>query len=179
MMNRIESLLVLVSLAGLAGCHPPTSQHADVRSQSLDGSSTNREAILVAEAPVDAVGVIAARADAQHDEAIVVTGRIGGSTNPWIADRAAFSLVDLSCKPCNDLDDDHCDTPWDYCCESKLPKARLLVKVVDEAGEVVAADARKLLGLKELQTLVVSGKAKRDADGNLSILARRIHIASP
>ena len=37
-------------------------------------------------------------------------------------------------------------------------------------------DARELLGVKELQTLVVQGQAKRDDGGNLTILAQQVHV---
>lgn len=40
-----------------------------------------------------------------------------------------------------------------------------MVKVVDSSGKPLATDARKLLGLKELQTVVVHGVAKRDDTG--------------
>jgi hypothetical protein len=36
-------------------------------------------------------------------------------------------------------------------------------------------DARELLGVKELQTVVVKGKAKRDEQGNLTVLASGVY----
>ena len=44
------------------------------------------------------------------------------------------------------------------------------MKIVDASGKPVATDARKLLGVKELQTVVVRGTAKRDEAGNLTVL---------
>jgi len=40
----------------------------------------------------------------------------------------------------------------------------------------VRTDTRELLPVKELDTVVVHGKARRDRAGNLSIVASRIHI---
>ncbi len=51
-----------------------------------------------------------------------------------------------------------------------------MVKVVDDGGKTVATDARKLLGLKELQTVVVRGRAKRDEAGNVTVLADGIFV---
>jgi hypothetical protein len=51
-----------------------------------------------------------------------------------------------------------------------------MIKVVDAAGGTVEQDARKLLGVKELQTVVVKGKAKRDEAGNLTVLATGVFI---
>ncbi len=54
---------------------------------------------------------------------VVVVGRIGGRVNPWVKGTAAFPIVDRSLKPCNEIEGDTCETPWDYCCEAELPKA--------------------------------------------------------
>ena len=90
---------------------------------------------------------------------------------------AAFTIVDNSLRACSDIPGDKCPTPWDYCCEADLPKARTLVKVVGADGNIIGTDARELLGVQELQTVYVQGKARRDADGNLSILASRVYVA--
>lgn len=72
---------------------------------------------------------------------------------------------------------DNCPHPWDYCCETdKLPEASALVKIVDQEGNVVKSDARNLLSVKELQTVVVKGKAQRDETGNLTILANGVFV---
>ena len=49
-------------------------------------------------------------------------------------------------------------------------------KFVDEQGQTVAVDARELLGLKESQMVVVQGKAKRDEQGNLTVLAEGLYV---
>ena len=51
-----------------------------------------------------------------------------------------------------------------------------LIKVVDENGKTVRAHAKSLLNVKELSTVVVKGKAKRDDAGNLTVLASGVHI---
>ena len=51
-----------------------------------------------------------------------------------------------------------------------------MVKVVDENGSLVKADARELLKVKELSTVVVKGKAQRDEAGNLTVLASGVYV---
>ena len=51
------------------------------------------------------------REEAANDDDVLIVGRIGGSSNPWIEGRAAFTIVDLSVKSCNDTLDDKCPTP--------------------------------------------------------------------
>jgi hypothetical protein len=135
---------------------------------------------LLSEAPAGVKGVIDARKDAKDGDEVVVKGRIGGNKNPWIEGRAGFWIVDSSFKPCNEREDDACDTPWDYCCDSRedLLRGMATVKVLDRQGRTVEVDARKLLGVKELQTVIVRGKAKRDQEGNLTILASGVYCAA-
>jgi hypothetical protein len=51
-----------------------------------------------------------------------------------------------------------------------------LVKVVDENGLLLQADARELLDVKELSTVVVRGTAQRDEAGNLTVLASGVFV---
>ena len=51
-----------------------------------------------------------------------------------------------------------------------------MVKVVDATNALVKTDAKRLLGVKELSTVVVQGKAQRDDAGNLTVLATGIYI---
>lgn len=120
--------------------------------------------------------VLAIRKDAKDQQEVVVVGRIGGRHNPWVKGAAAFSIVDRSLKPCNEIEGDTCKTPWDYCCETDLPKSTLLVMVYDADAKPVKKDARELLGVKELDTVVIQGKAKRDKAGNVTILAAKMFI---
>lgn len=57
-----------------------------------------------------------------------------------------------------------------------MARALAMIKFVDEQDQTRKVDLRRLLGLQELQTVVVQGQAKRDADGNLTVLARGLYI---
>lgn len=154
-----------------AASAPETATTTDA--QHADDAGT----YLLSSEPEGARDVIAVREAAGDDEDIVIVGRIGGSENPWVEGRAAFSIVDPSLKACSDIPGDSCPKPWDYCCETdKLPTSTALVKVVDGQGELVKSDARELLHVTELQTVVVRGKAKRDEDGNLTVLADGVYV---
>jgi hypothetical protein len=128
------------------------------------------------EEPEESQGVVAVRQDAKHGEDVVIVGRIGGRANPWIKGAAAFSIVDPAVVACNEIPGDRCETPWDFCCEANLPQKTVLVMFLDDAGKVLKKDARELLKLEELQTVVIQGKVKRDAEGNVTILAARIFV---
>jgi hypothetical protein len=139
--------------------------------------STIRDKYVLKEEPKDAVDVLATREKAKDKDDVVVVGRIGGRKNPWVKGAAAFSIVDASLKPCNALPGDTCPTPWDYCCEADLGKATLFVTILDEkTGQTLKQDARDTLKLKELETVVVKGKARRDKNGNVTIAASQLFV---
>ncbi|REJ66399.1 MAG: hypothetical protein DWQ31_15155 [Planctomycetota bacterium] len=154
-------------LLALAGCtQGDTNASTDAAGQRY----------LLDAAPAGALEVLAARETVKNEDEIVVVGRIGGRMKPLNEDLAAFYLVDNSYRACSDIEGDECPTPWDYCCDSPGTKGQVLVTVVDENGQVVDKGARELLGLKELQTVVVRGSAERDDKGNLTILATGIFV---
>lgn len=139
-------------------------------------SSTTGTEFLLNREPGGALEVMAAKKAAKDQEEIIVVGRIGGKVDPWIKDLAAFDLADNSLVACNDIPGDGCETPWDYCCDPNVDKGRIQIRVVDDGGKVVKTDARKLLGVKELDTIVVRGTAKVDEAGNLIVLATGVFV---
>ena len=123
--------------------------------------------------PAGAVGVAAAKGGT--DESITVVGRIGGSEKPFVEGLAAFTIVDPQIEPCGK--EEGCPTPWDYCCaQDKMKDNLATVKVVDAKGAPVSGDAKELLKVKELSTVVVQGKRQSDAEGNLTILASKVFV---
>jgi hypothetical protein len=164
------AVLSAVLLAGCARTDAPAPPVAT--GPAVDGSKY----VLAAE-PEGAKPVKEVRAAAKDGDAVILVGRIGGTAKPWIEGRAGFLVIDPSFKPCNEKGDDACTTPWDYCCDPKeeLVKGMATVKVVDAGGQTVAADAKQLLGVKELDWVVVRGTAKRDDKGNLTVLADGVH----
>jgi hypothetical protein len=166
----------LLALFLAAGCGEATKP-AD-QTTITPVSEADKAKYLLAEEPAGAKPVLAVRQEAKDGDDVVIVGRIGGEAKPWVEGKAAFWIVDASLKSCQDNPGDNCATPWDYCCEPKeqLRQAMATVKVVDEQGKTVASDARQLLGVKELQTVVVRGQAKRDENGNLTVLATGLYV---
>ena len=163
--NATLTILAVLALV-LLGC---SKSALDTAQKPIDSK------FVLNEEPAGAIGVKELRDDAAKTDDVVVVGRIGGS-DPWTDGLAAFSIVDASLTPCNEIEGDACPTPWDYCCEPDLAKSTVLVKLVDDSGKIVKQGARELAGLKELQTVVVKGKAIRDDAGNVSIAATGVHI---
>lgn len=146
--------------------------------QVLAAETDGKKAYLLKEEPKDAKEVKFVREKGKDGQEVVVVGRIGGRRNPWVKGAAAFSIVDSSLKSCDQIPGDKCPTPWDYCCESDINKSTVFVTFVDDAGKILKKDARQLLKIKELQTVVIQGKVKRDKANNVSILASKLYVRS-
>jgi hypothetical protein len=163
-------VLMVAIIAGCGGSRGPTA------GDSHPAAAPDSRYVL-AEEPADAKPVIDVRKDAKDGDDVTVTGRIGGDVDPWVAGRATFVIVDPSLTPCSEREGDRCQTPWDYCCDlDRLAESKATIKVVDDSGNSVGTDARELLGVKELQTVTVHGKAKRDEAGNLTVLASKVYV---
>ena len=159
--------LVACTLIGVVGCSGSNS--------TSNGPSPAAASFLVNEEPAGAIGVGEARKSSMGDGEIVVVGRIGGSEKPFIDGMAAFTIVDPKVAPC--APEEGCPTPWDYCCGQNDVKENIAtIKLTDAAGKPLAQDARALLGVKELATVVVRGTAKRSEDGNLSVVAKQVYV---
>ncbi len=162
--------LAALLLAGCAQNKTPTGDASAGRGAKPAGSE-----FLLATEPSGAMGVVEARETSRNDDQVVLVGRIGGDTDPFVKGAAAFMVVDLSLEPCPA--DEGCPTPWDYCCDfNKLSSHKAMVKVVDQQERTVRLDAQELLGVEALATVVVRGKAKRDEAGNLTVLADGVYV---
>ena len=172
-MKKAIAILGLAILT-IIGCADPET--TEIPKSDYDGSK-----FILNSEPEGGQDVKMARQSVEDADEVVVVGRIGGSVDPWVDGRAAFSIVDLSLLACSDDKEDgepcSCKTPWDYCCETdKLPDAMALVKFVESDGSTVKHDARAIFDVKELVTVVVQGKAERDDAGNLTIHATGMFV---
>ncbi|TWU22399.1 hypothetical protein Pla52o_34550 [Novipirellula galeiformis] len=166
--------LCLLGLGLLAsGCTP--SEVASGPDAGDASSSAVSSQFVVDSEPEGAIPVGEARQSIQDEEAVTLVGLIGGSSNPFVDGLAAFTIVDAKVPYC--APEEGCPTPWDYCCETDAVKDNIAtVKLVDATGKPVANDARELLNVKELSTVVVEGTAKRDEQGNLSVNASKVYV---
>ncbi|MEQ9406562.1 MAG: hypothetical protein RIK87_02505 [Fuerstiella sp.] len=163
--------LAALSLMVLVGC-----SDSDVPQNSESAPNGPADSKYLAESePAGAMPVGEARKSVEDEQMVTLVGTIGGSTEPFVDGLAAFTIVDPKVPYCSP--DEGCPTPWDYCCTQDQVKDNLAtVKVVDESGSPVSGDARQILGVKELSTVVVEGKAKRDDQGNLTVAATRVFV---
>jgi hypothetical protein len=162
-MKRFPFLAAFV----LAGCIPTAKETPG------DKPAVDVSAYTLAAEPAGAKGVVAVREASRDGDEIVVVGKVGGSARPFVEGRCAFTMIDTSIEPC---DDDGCGNPYCSVDAGVLRKSTTLVKVVDGQGNSLPTGARQAFGLEQLQTVVIKGKAKKDEQGNLTILASGVFV---
>jgi len=137
-------------------------------------------AAIVSRGAIDGMPVIEAKGRAAKGQKVSITGRIGGSEDPFASDRAVFTVVDASLKSCADMDDpDHCATPWDYCCEDRqsLKMATATVEIAGADGRPLPVAVRGTAGLDPLARVTVTGTVIDCNDrGLLVVRATRIAV---
>jgi hypothetical protein len=161
-MKKIYALVLSSLTLFAAGCGP-----TKVASDGVESGVDSKSQYLVTTEPADAMPVGEAREKTEDGQEVTLVGLIGGSSKPFVDGLAAFTIVDPKVPYCAD----------DYCCQTAAVKENIAtIKVVDEAGKAVTGNAKELLNVNELSTVVVQGKAKRDDQGNLTVATSKIFV---
>lgn len=125
--------VAVLTFAALGGCKPAETEDAA-------GGAVVTTSWKLAEMPEAAMSVTEAKAAVSEGDAIVLQGRVGGRMDPITPDSGLFLLMDTVVPSCAASDDDHCPTPWDYCCETPASKVAnaATVQIRDAEGEPIA-----------------------------------------
>jgi hypothetical protein len=157
--SSVFCLLLATSLLGGCGDDPPADTGGG-------GKASATRSFLTEEDPADAVSVF----DAKEKEAgteVAVYGRVREVTHGF----AAFTMIDEEIEYCGQADpeDDHCPTPWDYCCIAKDTQvaASLPVEFRDAKGEPVEAEQPDL---KRLDLVAIRGRLEKTDSGGLVLV---------
>jgi hypothetical protein len=186
MRRSLPCLATLVACAlATSGCGPaddgaakkPSSRQREPGSAAV--AAVRLPEGLVVRGEPSGTHVAACKASAKQGDEVTIVGRIGGSRNPFVSDAAVFTIVDPSLKPCNAKDDDHCNTPWDYCCEDRdsMKRNMATIEIAGDDGTPLALPLRGLQGLDPLATVSVTGTVtERNDQGVLVVRAKRIAV---
>lgn len=134
--------------------------------------------LFITQEPAGALGVLKVRQSAKAGDHVTMIGRIGGSENPFVSNRAVFTMVDASLKSCLEMGDAaHCPTPADYCCEdsSQLAKAMASVAITDKSGKPLVISLAADGSLKPLMWIAVEGTLQPTDGGAFIVNAEHIY----
>jgi hypothetical protein len=161
--------LIPLLVLGIAGCGKSESKPGAQAQQS-----TLPETLWLKSAPLDAQSAAAIREKAKTGQKVAVAGVVGGRKQAFTDGLAAFTIVDRELPKCAE---DHCETPWDYCCEplENLKKNMVTIEV-REGSSPLKSTARGFHGLDHMKNVVVTGEAQRDEAGNVIVVASGIFV---
>lgn len=137
--------------------------------------------MLLDKAPENAPDVVDAKKGLKKGDRIVLKGRIGGSKDPFVKERAVFTLVGRGIKACNEIPGDNCPVPWDYCCipRKDITLHSVTVQIVDDKGMPLRTDIRGRWEIKELSELVVVGTVAEVRGDAMVVNATGLHVVRP
>lgn len=174
-MPRIAGLFICILAASVFwyGCSGAPSA----------GPTAEGLAALLDAEPADPSGVVELKSSiitglAAMDGSTAIVGKVL-SGQDWDIDKATFMVREL---PSDDEaahdhgDGDHSECAFCQAKEGKDMASMALVRIVNEAGEVLPIDARKLLGLQENDIIVAQGSGSIDDDGTLSFTTSKLFI---
>jgi len=122
-----------------------------------------------------------ARKEFKPGDEVLLKGLVMGVLKPFVDGRAVFVLGDeVSITPCNAMDEDHCRTPWDACCDPQEVRAAgtATIQVLGDDGKVLAHGLKGVGGLRELSRVTVRGIVAPMSSAQAFVVnATAIHVA--
>jgi len=168
--RRLAPFAVLLTAVLLGGCD---------KSQPADKPATAPlpEELFLGAAPDDPRPIHELKQSTEPGDEVTVRAVIGGRVDPIVRGRASATIVDAEVNNTCLIGDDHCKTPWDYCCEprERVTANMATLQVVDADGRVVEADLASRL--PPLSTVVARGiVGPRPTSEALTINATGVYV---
>ncbi len=97
---------------------------------------------------------------AKEGDEVVMRVVVGGREEPFVSQRAIMTVVSAEMKNQCKLPGDHCETPWDYCCEApaELKANMATIQIVDADGLPLKIDLSDDARIKPASVVTVVGK---------------------
>jgi hypothetical protein len=165
--NRLRAAAAAAALLALAACGGEARESAPAAgSEAAGGSASATSPWTLASDPGKGLEVAAAVSAGPKEEEVLVVGRV----KDVVPGFAAFTLVDASVKYCGQGNpgDDHCETPWDYCCVTDQLPGRLLPVEVRSGADVAKIER---LDVRNLDLVVVQGRLVKEEGADLTLRA--------
>ena len=168
--RQAAGILMLMATATWTGC----------TGSAGTGPTADGKHLLLEAEPTESTGVLdlkSAMITGIAPDGGALLGRVV-SGQDWEPNQAMFLIRDLNTDTLAAHDhggDDHSECAF---CQAKANDtgSMALVQVIDDQGEVMSTDPRKLLGLEEGQAIVAEGSGMLDEDGTLVFQASKIFI---
>lgn len=165
------AIIAIFGTFALPGCGGSDGDSSTKDSTSKTKTATMPNGVIVSKAPASPTPITELKASAKEGDEVVMRVVIGGREKPVVSKRAVMTVVDAGQFNNCLSEEDHCPTPWDYCCAAPedLAKNLATIQVVDAKGQPLALDLLAS-NLKPMTTLVVKGNVGPRPDQNTLIV---------
>ncbi len=169
-------LLLTATVMLFAGCGQSGS-NSNTPGPDAGNAAALPAGLFLDTAPDGAQPITALKETAEEGDEVVVHVIVGGKMQPHVAGRASAAIIDAGLdNPCTS-EDDHCQTPWDYCCtpQEDITANLATLQIVDSDGRPLAVDLAEQL--PPLAVLTIRGTVGPRPDPQvLTINATGIYI---
>lgn len=144
---------------------------SDAATEDAKSYDPRLEAFWSTTSPENPSHVLDVRESGQDGTDVVVRGRV----KDFVDGRAVFTVTDSALQPCDP--EECCPTPWDYCCNSPdtIAEHTLTVELHGDDGRLIRSGLEGFHGLDHLQFVTVTGKVKRDDQGNVTLVTTSVY----
>ncbi|MFC1652281.1 hypothetical protein ACFL3F_01040 [Planctomycetota bacterium] len=172
--SAVLTVTIAVTLSFTLGCRKSEEPQSNTSVIALPST------LFLAKAPPDVTSIAALKSLAQEGDTVTIKAVVGGRLQAFVANRAVMTVIDATVdNPCTGKDD-HCQTPWDYCCtppDQLLPQMAS-VQILGADNRPLAVDLTTIEKLKPLNTLVIQGTVgPRPDEATLVIHTTGIFVA--
>ncbi len=178
MSKPITLTLIALSILGLTCLHG-CSKSDDSNGEAAITNDTLPETLFLAQVPTGIQSISKLKEGVKAGDEVVIKAIVGGRKNAFVANRAVMTVVDATLFNKCLAEDDHCVTPWDYCCApaEDLSPAMATVQITGTGTSALRVDLSLVNQLKPLNTLVIKGTVgPRPDESTLVINATGIFV---
>ena len=157
---KIAVTLMIASSLILGSCGQDSSSDvADSISDSKSATVSLPDGIFLNKAPKDATPIPDLKMTAKEGDEVLIHVVIGGRVRPFVDNRSIMTVVEATMSNQCTVPDEHCKTPWDYCCtpSQTLMKNLAIVQIIDSQGQPLKVNLATASTLKPMSTLRVRG----------------------
>ena len=161
----MKSIIPCMAAAALllVGCGKNNAQvEQDPAPAPVDPAQATALAAVVGQSVPEAeqMAIPAIKPTAEVGQSITLEGKVMGTAEPFVNNRAVMIIGDeKTITSCDLIPEDECETPWDVCCDDPdtIQAGTATIQVVGEDGKPLQTGLKGVSGLTELSRVRVSG----------------------
>jgi len=155
------------------------AHNAATQSPAVTAGDVIPTSLFIKEKPKDSQDIRESKTTAKVGDKITLNGRVGGRKEPFVKSRSMFILADRRLVACDEKADDHCKTPWDFCCDTPetIKANTVTIQIVGADKKPLKVSAENAGGLKTLSKVTVVGTVREiTKNGAFVVDAEQIYV---